>query len=78
MQTEGRRADDGILAQARTGDLVLFSGRGLVSGVIRLCTGSRWSHVGLVVRDAGDVLLLEATITDEAPDVSLGRPVRGV
>lgn len=68
-----------VLAAARTGDLVLFSGRGLVSGTIRVFTGSRWSHVGLVVRsDDDELLLLEATNTDEAPDIQLGRAVRGV
>ncbi len=67
-----------LLAGAATGDLVLFSGKGLVSGTIRLFTGSRWSHVGLVLRDGDDLLLLEATNTDESADIALGRPVRGV
>lgn len=69
-----------LLAQADSGDLVLFSGKGLVSGTIRLFTRSRWSHVGLVVRDPqnGEALLLESTSTDESADISLGRPVRGV
>lgn len=69
---------EGVLGVAATGDLVLFSGKGLVSGTIRLFTGSRWSHVGMVVRSEDEVLLLEATVTDEAVDISLGRPVRGV
>ena len=67
-----------ILSRARTGDLVLVSGKGVVSGTIRLFTRSEWSHVGMVVRDGDELLLLEATVTDEAPDISLGRPVRGV
>lgn len=67
-----------LLAGAATGDLLLFSGKGLVSGTIRLFTGSRWSHVGLVLREGDDLLLLEATNTDESADVALGRPVRGV
>lgn len=69
-----------LLAQADAGDLVLFSGKGLVSGTIRLFTRSRWSHVGMVVRDphGGEALLLESTSTDESADISLGRPVRGV
>ncbi|MFP5383472.1 MAG: hypothetical protein ACLGHG_05325 [Gammaproteobacteria bacterium] len=68
-----------ILAEARTGDLVLFSGRGLVSGTIRLFTGSRWSHVGLVLRGHdGTLLMLEATNTDEAVDITLGRAICGV
>lgn len=75
---EHARAHD-LLGAARTGDLVLFSGRGLVSGTIRVFTGSRWSHVGLVLRgDDGELLMLEATNTDEAPDVALGRAIRGV
>ncbi|MFP5441073.1 MAG: hypothetical protein ACLGHJ_06235 [Gammaproteobacteria bacterium] len=69
-----------LLAQADSGDLVLFSGKGLVSGTIRLFTRSRWSHVGMVVRDphGGEALLLESTSTDESADIALGRPVRGV
>lgn len=69
-----------FLSDAATGDLVLFSGKGLVSGTIRLFTRSRWSHIGIVLRDAatGELLLLESTNTDEAPDIVLGRPVRGV
>lgn len=68
-----------ILDEAMTGDIVLFAGRGLVSGTIRLFTRSRWTHVGMVLRgDDGELLLLESTNTDEAPDTVLGRPVRGV
>ena len=79
MQTAEGEAND-ILAPAATGDLVLFSGKGLVSAMIRLFTRSRWSHVGLVIRDgvSGTPLLLEATITEESADTVLGRPVRGV
>lgn len=72
-------AANDLLGRACTGDLVLFSGRGLVSGTVRLFTRSRWSHVGLVLRaDDGEILMLEATNTDEAPDIALGRPIRGV
>lgn len=69
-----------LLARADSGDLVLFSGKGLISGSIRFFTGSRWSHVGLVLRepDTGELLLLESTVTDESADIALGRPVRGV
>ncbi len=38
----------------KTGDVVLFSGTGLASGVIKLFTGSPWTHVGLIVRRAGE------------------------
>lgn len=73
-------AVENLLASARTGDLVLFSGKGLISGSVRLFTRSRWSHVGMVLRcgKTGAALLLEATNTDESVDIDLGRPVRGV
>lgn len=76
----GDRKLQELLARAHSGDLVLFSGKGLVSGTIRLFTGSCWSHVGLVIRDphSGEPLLLESTVTDESSDLVLGRPVRGV
>lgn len=78
MQTGSSR--NAALARAESGDLVLFSGKGLVSGTIRFFTGSHWTHVGLVLRDphSGELLLLESTVTEESADVVLGRPVRGV
>lgn len=42
------------------GDLLCFRGRGLVSGLIRLLTASRYSHVGLVHLFEGRVYCLEA------------------
>jgi hypothetical protein len=64
----------------RTGDLVLFAGRGLLSTIIRIFTRSRWTHVALVVRLPGHEapLLLEAIGTGEAPDVLAGHAVGGV
>lgn len=32
-----------------TGDIVLFSGAGMVSNVIKWATRSKWSHVGMVI-----------------------------
>lgn len=77
MKTE---AIASILATARSGDLVLFSGKGFTSGAVRFFTRSCWSHVGMVLRDAqsGRLLLLEATVTEESVDLELGFPVRGV
>lgn len=40
---------DDIETQARVGDLVFFSGRKLFSWLIRWRSGSRWSHVGIIV-----------------------------
>ena len=50
------------LLSLETGDVLLFSGRGPVSAVIRVFTRSPWSHIGLVVRLPGypEPLVLEA------------------
>ncbi len=44
----------------KAGDLVLFSGKGFASHVIKRFTLSKWSHVGLVVRLGGAVMLWES------------------
>lgn len=52
----------------KTGDIVLFRGRGIISGLIllfcRLCNrfkGVKFSHIGMVVIDAGRIMLFEST-----------------
>ena len=35
----------------KTGDIILFSGKGLIPFIIKLITFSKWSHVGLVIID---------------------------
>ncbi|MCP5143142.1 MAG: hypothetical protein H6926_07820 [Chromatiales bacterium] len=69
-----------LLPTLHTGDLVLFSGRGMVGRAIRFLTGSHWSHVGMVVRDPEDgrLLVWEATTFSNVADVDTGRIHRGV
>ena len=64
----------------RTGDILLFSGRGVTSEVIRVFTRSPWSHIGMVVFLPGSKqpLVLESTTLGESADVRLGKPVAGV
>ncbi|WP_162925672.1 hypothetical protein [Isoalcanivorax indicus] len=71
---------DGLVSRFRTGDLLLFAGRGLPSDTIRLFTRSHWSHVGMVVclPDYDQPLLLEATAGGDAPDIRTGAPTPGV
>lgn len=45
----------------RSGDLVLYRGRGLGAWLIRTWTRSEWSHCGIAWRIGGRVLLLEAS-----------------
>ena len=52
-----------IRDELKTGDMVLFSGGGFVSRMIQMYTRSKWSHVGVVVRDDwyDQLLLWEST-----------------
>lgn len=69
-----------VLESLQTGDLLLFAGRGLVSGSIQFFTRSYWSHVGLVINEPGlpEPLILEATAMSPVVDVLIGKPVAGV
>lgn len=65
----------------RTGDVVLFSGRTAASRLVRGCTGSLWSHIGMVVRlpDLPQTpLLWEATRASKTCDIVQGRAFDGV
>lgn len=63
-----------------TGDIVLFSGKGWLSGIIRLFTRSRWTHVGVIVRLPGwqEPMLLEACGRSEVNDYLSGKKTPGV
>ncbi len=72
----------------KTGDIVLFGGRGLISTGIKWLTRSKYSHVGMVlnlpVHDMSNlpvsnvVLLWESTTLSKISDVVSGRARRGV
>ena len=69
-----------VARHLRTGDILLFAGRGLVSDTVRVFTRSHWSHIGMVVHlpDVPGPLVLEATTLSESNDVFCGAPVRGI
>ena len=69
-----------IRPRLQTGDVILFSGRGIISDTIRAITRSRWSHVGLVycVPERDLVLSWESTTLCPLSDVDAGRAVKGV
>lgn len=71
---------DSIRHRLQTGDILLFSGRSLISLLIRLFTVCRWSHIGIVVRDPGSAALYlwEATSNNVVHDVDYGYIPRGV
>lgn len=69
-----------IASGLRTGDVLLFSGKGFASAGIKRILGCAWSHVGLVVRIAGSggPLLLESTPCRHLVDAITGRATGGV
>jgi hypothetical protein len=71
---------DSIRDYLKTGDIVLFSGTGLAGGAIKLLTRSPWSHVGLIVRRAGEAepLLWESMPSGFCKDVDSGSFRTGV
>ncbi|MFN3712638.1 MAG: hypothetical protein ACK4SX_03145 [Alcanivoracaceae bacterium] len=68
------------LPALQTGDLLLFSGRGWSSDVIRWFTGSNWTHVGVIVclDEAGEPLVFESTLSPESVDLFRGEACSGV
>jgi hypothetical protein len=54
-----------------TGDIVIFSGYGRASCIIKWCTWSKWSHVGIVIKRGYEVYILEAS-----PEVHSSVPKR--
>lgn len=62
----------------KTGDVVLFSGKGFVSRMIQLFTWSKYSHVGLVVERLGKLYVWESTTLSNLPDIFTGEKTTGV
>ncbi len=73
-------AYENVRPALKTGDIVLFSGKGGISTGIKWFTHSRWSHVGMVLRlpEWDAVLLWESTTLGNLTDVESGREHKGV
>ena len=69
-----------IRGDLRTGDIILFSGKGGISHAIKLTTNSKWSHVGMVLRlpESQAAFLWESTTLTNLKDAIDGRVKRGV
>jgi len=57
-----------IRKDLKTGDILLFNGRGFVSWLIKLATASDVSHVGMVYVIGGDVYCWESTSMRKGAD----------
>ena len=64
----------------KTGDMVLFGGRGAISRGIKRFTRSKWSHIGMVlfVEEWDMVCLWESTTLSTIPDLLTGTRRAGV
>ena len=61
-----------IRSQLKTGDNVLFQGRGVLSWIIATSTFGPWSHMGKIIRIGSDVFVLESTkITSKIQGVQM-------
>lgn len=69
-----------IRSDLKTGDVVLFSGKGGLSAGIKFATGSQWSHVGLVyyLKEYDLMAIWESTTLTTFADLDTGVPRKGV
>lgn len=69
-----------IRSQLKTGDIVLFSGKGPLSLGIRWATSSKWSHMGMVLNleEFDFVCVWQSTTLDIAKDVFADKILNGV
>mgnify|MGYP001558258915 CR=1 FL=1 len=77
----GRKSNyEQIRNSLQTGDIVLFSGNSTVSNLIKWFTGSKWSHVGVVISvGQWDIkLLLESTTLSKIKDITSDDYIQGV
>lgn len=74
------REYDEVRSDLNTGDIVLFSGTGIISKTIQVISKSKWSHVGMVIKDhEWDMLLLwESTTLSKVKDVESRSQKQGV
>ena len=69
-----------VRKKIKTGDLVLFSGKGGISHGIKLVTNSKWSHIGMALKlsESGAIFLWESTTLSNLKDAIDGKSKRGV
>lgn len=62
----------------KAGDVIAFSGRGLISNVIKYVTRSPYSHIAIIVDVQNEPLLMESTTLATSPDMVSGVIQKGV
>lgn len=71
---------DNLRDEIKTGDIILFSGKGTISEAIKFFTRSKWSHLGMVVyiKEWDMNVLWESTTLGDMEDVESGEIKKGV
>jgi len=71
---------DDIRDELKTGDIILFSGKGAISEAIKFFTRSKWSHLGMVVyiKEWDMNVLWESTQLGDKKDIESGKLKKGV
>lgn len=69
-----------IRNELKTGDLVMFSGKGAFSDIIKYGTLSKWSHVGMILHipEYDFLTVWESTTLSDVKDLDTGLPRKGV
>jgi hypothetical protein len=74
------RAYSSIRGELKTGDIVLFSGKGVFSDIIKYGTLSKWSHIGMIlyIPEYDFLTVWESTTLNNVNDLESGVPRKGV
>lgn len=67
-----------VRGQLKTGDVILFDGKGPISMTIKYITRAKWSHVGMVYKIDDMLFCWESTSIGNTPDFDTGKIVNGV
>lgn len=69
-----------VRGELKTGDIILFSGKGAFSDIIKFGTLSKWSHVGMILSmpDYNFLSIWESTTLSDVTDLDSGLPRKGV
>jgi len=69
-----------IRNELKTGDLVLFSGKGAFSDIIKYGTLSKWSHIGMILKipEYDFITVWESTTLSNIIDLDSQMPRKGV
>jgi hypothetical protein len=80
IMADSKVYDEQTRAELKTGDVVLFSGKGGISAGIKWLTLSRWSHVGMIIvlPEYDFVTVWESTTLSSLVDLDTKVPHKGV